>query len=831
MRGLLLWLVAAEILGIVVADRLALGASALATALLSLLGMAVLLRVPYRRAWLAIWLAFLAGVLAMGFDLERADRDRVERSRDVTLQARVCDVRRTARTMGLELCAVREVVGQSECPDRASQAAPREPLPERLWLSASSETPQAHVLEALPPGAWLRARVRVRRLEGLRNPGGSTWALAQRRRGLGGAAVLVDPGLLVRIEGARPDTQPIVVAAHLGDRLWGARRRIAARLREAGAGGGLLAALSVGDRSGLDETSGAAIQALGLSHLLAVSGLHLAMLMGLGFAGLRAVGVRISPLARRVDVRAYALVGAALCATAYALLTGFEVPVRRALVFVWVLALSWGFARRRSPIHALALAALIVLADQPGALFELGAQLSFAATAALLLARATVDQSGTGIRSWLGTSLSTSALAIGATAPLLAFHGLSSSPAALLWNLIAVPWTGAVLLPSAIASASLAYLDFEPLAGPVIGIASRLAAASLSGVDLIARSQPALPALTPVAWLGAGVAGFLVWVGARTPRLGLRVLLVGVALIWIRTAPAVSTFPPAPRIVAFDVGQGDAILVQGTRGALLVDGGRAVPGRYDLGRSSVLPALRALGVTRLDAVVASHADLDHRGGLTTILRSLPVDSLWLPAGAEHDAGFGDLIAVAERRGIRRRVLAAGDPAFDVADLRVEALWPPRSNPKQSLSRNDRSLVLRVRVGRDHVLLTGDAGADVERALLASDVDVTAAILKLPHHGSRTSSTPEFLAAVGADVLLLSAPCGGRSGLPDAGVLERVRAGGAQLGWTGRDGASTVRPKGADGARQLLRWAPMRSCIPPARSTHPVLGLCPTVPGD
>jgi competence protein ComEC len=824
MQSLLLWLAAAQTTGLFAADRGLVGQSTAVAVVLLGLVCVVWHRGARGRAALAILLSFGAGVMAATGQLERADRNLVSGSRDVTLEARVCDVRRTARTLGLALCGVRRAGVDDAC----AQAADAEPpLPERLWLSARWSAPEAAVLEALPPGARLRARLRVRRLEGIRNPGGSSWAGAQRRRGLGGAAALVDPALLVRLVEVESEGLPSAVS----NRIFLQRRRIAARLKKLGQGGALLAALAVGDRSGLEPATGHAIRALGLGHLLAVSGLHLALLTGLGFALLRAVGVRIGPLARRLDVRAWALVGGAIAATGYALLTGWDVPVQRALVFVWALTLGWLTARTRSPGHALALAAVIVLADRPEALFEAGGQLSFSATATLLLACPTADATRAGLARWLRGALSTTMLAVGATAPLLAIHAMPSTPAGLLWNLAAVPWTALVLLPAAIVSALLASLAAGAWPDAILWAFASVAEASLGAAVALAQSQPTWPVVPPPAWYAVGLAVCLVWLATRTPRLGVRAALVLSALVCIRTAPAPPVGPSAPRIVALDVGQGDSILVQGEEGAILVDGGRAVAGRQDLGRDAVLPALRALGVSRLEAVVVSHADLDHRGGLAAVLKAVPVDALWLPAGAENDSGLGDLLSLAERRGIARRALAAGDAPLRVGDLVVETLWPQRSAERRHWSRNDRSLVLRVQVADDRVLLTGDVGADVERVLIASGVDVSADVLKLPHHGSRTSSTPEFLAAVGAEVLLLSAPCGGRSGLPDARLLERLRAETAALAWTGRDGASTVVASRAGRPRRLLRWAPERSCVAPARSPPPVLGLCSTVGGE
>jgi len=263
-----------------------------------------------------------------------------------------------------------------------------------------------------------------------------------------------------------------------------------------------------------------------------------------------------------------------------------------------------------------------------------------------------------------------------------------------------------------------------------------------------------------------------------------------------------------------DVGQGDATLVQGTRGTLLVDAGTALAPDVDLGRSVVIPALAALGVRRLDVVAASHADLDHRGGLGAVIASLPVSRLWLPRGGLGEAGFAALIETARARGVRVEERGAGDPPFTAGDLRIETLWPPEDALARGLGDNDRSLVLRVSVAGTRVLLAGDAQAAAEAALVerAGEGGLAAEVLKLGHHGSRTSSGATFLAAVGAEIAIASAPCLGRFGMPHREVRARVAAAGASLWWTGRDGAlllGLARPRVvvglAPGPRRGERW--------------------------
>jgi competence protein ComEC len=204
----------------------------------------------------------------------------------------------------------------------------------------------------------------------------------------------------------------------------------------------------------------------------------------------------------------------------------------------------------------------------------------------------------------------------------------------------------------------------------------------------------------------------------------------------------------------------------------------------------VLPALRALGVRRLAVAVATHADLDHRGGLVAVLEGLETERLWLPAGARGDPAFAALNATAGRRGVRVEERGLGDPVVRVGDLAIESLWPPRE-PGAGASRNDRSLVLRVRIGDRAVLLPGDLEAGAERALLASGADARADVVMLAHHGSRTSSTAALLRAAGGAVAIASAPRFGRFGMPHADVVARARGAGYAVWWTGRDGAVLV----------------------------------------
>ena len=260
-----------------------------------------------------------------------------------------------------------------------------------------------------------------------------------------------------------------------------------------------------------------------------------------------------------------------------------------------------------------------------------------------------------------------------------------------------------------------------------------------------------------------------------------------------RRRPRLSGWCPPKRPTLLDVGQGDAAVVQGRTAALLIDAGTAVPGGADLGESVVLPALRALGVGRLDLVVASHGDLDHRGGLPAVLRAWPVEELWLPAGGLADPAFEEAIAAARARGVRVEERGAGFAPVRLGDLRVAPVWPPPPDTAEGrgAGRNDRSLTVRVEIAGHALLFPGDLESGAESRLVASGAPLRSDVLKLPHHGSRSSSSPHFLEAVDGAVAVVSAPRFSRFGMPHPEVVARASADGYAVWWTGRDGAVLI----------------------------------------
>jgi competence protein ComEC len=270
-------------------------------------------------------------------------------------------------------------------------------------------------------------------------------------------------------------------------------------------------------------------------------------------------------------------------------------------------------------------------------------------------------------------------------------------------------------------------------------------------------------------------------------------IVTGQPMSWLRTIGE----PPHLRLVAFDVGQGDATLLQfPDRSALLVDAGGLPFGgtAFDIGARVLAPALWSRGLRRLDGLVVTHGDPDHIGGAPSILDDFAPAALWQGVPVPAHAALSALLdrAVALGTGIKNR--RVGD-ALRFGEVDVRVLHPPAPDWERPRVRNDDSLVLDVRHGEVSILLMGDVGAPVEREIIPLLRPAAIRILKVGHHGSRTSTSQEFLDAVRPQVAIISCGRGNTFGHPAADVLRRLEAIGADVYRTDRDGQITLESDG------------------------------------
>lgn len=610
---------------------------------------------------------------------------------------------------------------------------------------------------SVPPG---RARVagRLRRPSGKRNPGGFDYAAYLARRDVR-AQLFVDEVLEHHpARGPRARTRAAVVRGLPPE---------SAALMEA-------MTLGVRDRLGglRDRFSDA-----GLAHVLALSGLHVGVLVA-----------ALERLARPLGRRRYPLLLAAL--TGYVALVGSSPSVLRAALMVAVALLGlWRGVGRIRPGPILALAGLLTLALEPAWLFDLAFQLSYGAVLGILwlappvLERALPD-GGRGLPAWSprllavgGATVSMAAQAL--TMPLVAdaFGRLPLlSP---LVNVVAVPLAG-LLVPLGFAAAALGAL-WPPLASLVNLAVRPLAGALILLADLGAR----LPA---VGWGEVAPAGYALYALALGP-LGLalhgrlrprRALLVAAA-----AAAAASLGGRGPEIVFLDVGQGDATLLRlPGRREILVDGGGTPGSSFDVGAETVLPALRALGVDELELVIATHSDADHIEGLASVLRGVRVNELAFGHATPDRRVFRELLAAAGERGVRLRPLRRGE-RLELGGARLEVLHPA-ARPLGETNADSVAFALHWR-GRPVALFLGDVPAAVERELAVPDV----ALLMTAHHGSRTSTSAALLRAARPELAVVSAGPSNRFGHPAPEVLQRLAEAGVRVRLTRDEGAIRI----------------------------------------
>ena len=564
-------------------------------------------------------------------------------------------------------------------------------------------------------------------------------------------------------------------------------RAVFARFIPAGPEEGLVRAMVLGDRTGIDDATADAFRAAGTYHVLALSGAQVALVAALLVGGLRWLGA--GPATQAVVTVA--------AISFYALLVGGDVPVVRAAVMAAAVLLGRALELDGDTANLLGLAALVLLAHRPSNVADVGFQLSFAATLGIVLLTPPLVAGLPRLPLRAELAVAGSLAAQASLLPFLAAHFHRMAPASLVLNLLAVPLSSAVLV------AGLALLlgaSVVPPLAPLLGDLAWVLAHALRRSSDLATLAPALdwrvPALSFVA-LAAWAAGLArIRDGRRTVGLGL--------LLAAQLAPAVE--PDAPgdgrlHLAVLDVGQGDALVVRSPGGhSFVVDAGGSARGRFDLGERVVGPFLWSTGVRRLDTIVVTHAHPDHAGGVPFLLRAFGAREVWEGPAPRTDAAFRLLDEAIARARVGRRAVVRGVVA-DWDGVSVEVLGPRPRPPPRSV-RNDDSVVLALRFGEVRFLLTGDIEAAGEAELLRGERGaLAAAVLKIPHHGSRSSSSREFVAAVGPILAVASAGARNPFGHPHADVLRRYREAGALVLRTDRDGTTFVS---TDGRRVWIR---------------------------
>jgi competence protein ComEC len=536
---------------------------------------------------------------------------------------------------------------------------------------------------------------------------------------------------------------------------------------------GLLLGLALGDDSRLDPALERDFRATGLSHLLVVSGENVAMVL----APIVALGaaLKLSRWPRFV-----------LClgvVAFFVVLTGAEPSVMRAGVMAGLALTGVLLGRPRSTGSILAGAVVVLLVMDPALVWSVGFQLSVAATASLVALATQISERLRFLPGSLGLAAGATLAAQFGVTPLLLYYFNEVPVSTVAANVLAFPAVPPALLLGL--AAATTGIVFEP-PGRLLAFLAQMPMRYLEAVaDRLARA--------PIPWITGGgiatlLAGFAValavawWLrsGRRLPR---KALVVGLALLpLLLWSSALSAGPPSSLTVRFfDVGQGDSALLTSPGGvSMLVDGGPDP--------AQVATELVALGVKRLDLVVASHPHADHVVGLPAVLARIPV-GLLLDPGCRDDSPDGAALeeAIASEH-VEVRHPRAGE-VMTLGDVRLEFLSPDRCWTGTESDTNNDAIVVRASVAEDSVLFATEPEEPAQQVLLDEGVDLHADVLKVPHHGAATSIEP-FFQAVQAEVAIVSVGPN-TYGHPVPEVLAWIRATGAEVYRTDREGTVTV----------------------------------------
>ena len=671
-------------------------------------------------------------------------------------------------------------------------------------------------IAALLPGDRVVMTGYLRRPRGYRVPGAVDMAELARRRGydlqlVGAEVIAVEPAA-----GGSGWRYPAIAQRR-------ASRTIAARGGDP-RGNALVRAMVTGDRAGLDPDLEEDVRRAGIAHVLAVSGLHLAVIAGLSFVVIRRLWATLPPLALRLEPALAAALIAAPAALGFTMITGARVSTLRALLVVLVALFAIATTRRVRIIDALGAAALVLLVHDPDTLFDPSFQLSFAATATLALARRP-DPRPTRQR-WPGRVwrrirdlVHASLWATLATAPITALAFGEVALAGVASNLIAVPLTELIVVPLGVMGCALSAL-WSDGGGWLIDLAV-LSASWLAGLAGVVSDRVPVATVFPpdgrelaviaMIWVGAvaGVRGVL-----SRRATGLIVVAGILALMGYRAAT--TWWLPAQgdelRITFLDVGQGDAAVIELPGGATwMIDGGglpfvsdRVAPERRQQvaslpGTRSVVRFLSHRRIAHIDRLIISHPHPDHYEGVRAVARYASIAEVWVAADGSGtppsgSPSFRALMAELASRGTRVASPRLDRPTI-AHGVTVTALAPRHLGPVATAdpvsSINDNSLVIQLEFAGRSVLFAGDIERDGEELLTGRHRDLPVDIVKVPHHGSRTSSTRALVAATRPTWAVISCGVANRFGFPAAEVEERWRQAGARVLRTDQLGAITA----------------------------------------
>ncbi|MBI5874685.1 MAG: DNA internalization-related competence protein ComEC/Rec2, partial [Deltaproteobacteria bacterium] len=538
----------------------------------------------------------------------------------------------------------------------------------------------------------------------------------------------------------------------------------------------IVKALILGETSEISKSIRNAFAGTGTAHILAISGLHIGIIAFVSYW----IILKSLKLSERLmlafDIRKIAAASSILPVLLYGAIAGFSVSTQRAVIMVFVFILSVLVDREKGFYNTLAAAALVILVISPLSIYDISFQLSFASVLAIIylvsrfqrLWKNEYEQANDlakllpphpaikPLKNYLVNPFTVSVAASIGTAPFIAWHFHRVSIIGILANIIAVPLMGFIAVPLGLIS-SLASFFYLPLAGLTLKLSDIILKVALWVVDMFA-SLPYASVYTTTPTILEAVLLYLLIIcivefkKARFFKYGLAtviLVLIGNYSYWYYHL----NYNPNLKVTFISVGQGDSALVEFPYGKrMLIDGRGFYSHDFDVGERIIAPFLWKNKIDKIDHIILSHPQSDHMKGLKFITEKFGVHEFLWNGEVSNDRAYTELMRALDKNNIKKLIVNASIPPLDINGVKVEFLNPPADS---HLDTNNKSLIVRLSHKNASFLFTGDIEAIGEMALLKRNENIHTAILKVPHHGSRTSSTIGFLKAVNPELAVIS----------------------------------------------------------------------------
>ncbi|MCK5257274.1 MAG: DNA internalization-related competence protein ComEC/Rec2, partial [Deltaproteobacteria bacterium] len=577
-------------------------------------------------------------------------------------------------------------------------------------------------------------------------------------------------------------------------------------------------ALILGEKGEIPKELRERFSAAGVAHILAISGLHCGIIALVCFFLIKNILKCSTRLMLSTDISKVSAFVTLIPVITYCFIAGHGVATIRATIMVITYLTAIIIGREEDLWNTLAVAAFLILVFSPSSLFDISFQLSFISVVSILyltprfstpLFQHSKDPLEPPPPWWkkiarrITLFLIVTISAIIGTAPLAAFYFNRFSPWGFLTNLVIIPLVGFLVVPLGLL-ASFSLFLFQPLAIFIAYIMQPLITLSTSIVELFnhlpyADYRTTTPTLLEIALFYLGIVFLINIKKSKKARYGLALVLIVFFSnqgFWYYQ----NKLSPLLRITSIDVGQGESTLVQFPKGAtMLIDGGGFYDNSFDIGEKVVAPLIWKKKIKHIDYLVLSHPQSDHLNGLVSIVKNFKIKEVWTNGEKANTEIFKEFEKTIAEKGIKHLIINREHPDRNINGVLIEYLHPPK--PPYTINYhsrvNNHSLVIRLTYKDINMLFTGDIYQEAERELINTTPNLASTILKVPHHGSSTSSSPAFLKQVQPEFAIMNLGFKNIFHLPSRKVLKRYQDQGCQIFRTDQDGAITIETDGSE----------------------------------